>query len=175
MTARTTRRIVEEPLSGYCTQAAVSVRVAETINNGRLNFWFATEFNPIENEERSIPRRIFALLDDAAKTREPNWKSEDVAGNLLGWVDKLHDLGEDKKARVTSLITEALHKGTFRPRVYYLDNIVRTEKGGQPDEYVAWNRSLKDPRIDQIPPPPPAAHELPKVRRAPQVNLAPDR
>ena len=37
MTAKSTRRIVEEPLSGYCTQAEVSVRVAETINNGRLN------------------------------------------------------------------------------------------------------------------------------------------
>ena len=49
-------------LSGYSTQAKISLRVAELVHHGRLDLWFSREFNPIDNEPGSNPLKIFEEL-----------------------------------------------------------------------------------------------------------------
>ena len=179
MADRPKKQIMEEPLSGHSTQAEVSARVAEAINNGRLHSWFATEFNPIRNGVASNPHRIFAWLDNAAKTKKHNRKSKSVAGNLQRWVHKFRRdglIGDEEKACATRRIKEALQNGGFHPRVYYLDEFVGAEKEKQPYEYVARNRSSEeDDCIDRILPPRSIGCQTPKVQRAPRPALASNR
>ena len=40
------KEISTTPEAGYSTQADLSLRVADRINSGRIDFYFATGFNP---------------------------------------------------------------------------------------------------------------------------------
>ena len=66
------RRRFSEPISGYSTQASISLRAASIVNNGRIDVWFATEFNAVDNDDGSNPLQIFAELDTAAKAGDYN-------------------------------------------------------------------------------------------------------
>ena len=146
------------PVSGYSTQAAVSLQVADIINNGRIQFWFATEFNPLDNAATSNPLRIFAELDEAAKRRRvDSEKVQSVAANLRAWIADMERKGlidRDTQARALFAIKTAAEGGGFEPVVFYLEGIVEAVRGSEADEYWAENLSWSgNQRVRQILPP----------------------
>ena len=81
------RRRFSEPISGYSTQASISLRVASIVNNGRIDVWFATEFNAVDNDDGSNPSQIFAELDTAAKAGDYNARKVlAITDSLKAWV-----------------------------------------------------------------------------------------
>jgi hypothetical protein len=146
-----------EPVSGYSTQARLSLEVASLINNGRIRFWFATEFNPIHNESGCNPLRIFDQLDRAAKKGdEGSAKAQSVAANLRACVALWEARGlidRDTQVQAFWLIRTASDASGFRPAVFFLNGVVGAEKGGQPDEYWVGNEPIGGERSHQILPP----------------------
>jgi hypothetical protein len=53
------------PAGGSSTQAKISLDIAALINTNHINLWFASEFNPIRNQETSNPLLTFRELDFA--------------------------------------------------------------------------------------------------------------
>ncbi len=145
------------PVSGYSTQAQVSLDVAEMINDGRIRFWFATQFNPIDNEPRSRPLRIFEELDRAAKTRDvSSEKATNVADNLRAWVNRWEAdelIDRETQGRALQAIKTAFEDEGFHPRVFYLSQIVGAAKESQPDEYTVENQQIRGSQVRQILPP----------------------
>ncbi len=144
------------PVSGYSSQASISLDVARMINNGRIRFWFAGEFNPIDNQATSNPLRIFEELDTAAKRRTRNEKTAEVEAKLLVWVAKWHKDGlvdDDARAEATHVITTALETGRFRPVIFYLKSVIGAVKEAEPDEYRIENQPVDHPNVRQILPP----------------------
>ena len=154
--------------SGYSTQAAVSLQVAELINGNRLNFWFAKDFNPIENLSTSNPLWIYDQLDRACKTGRHNAKSEDVEGNLMAWVLAQRvasaplpsnvGCGEGLRKRqfigeALAAIIDALGSGGFEPRVFYLHGVTNATRESQPDEYHVTELEIASSIVHQILPP----------------------
>jgi len=148
------------PISGYSTQAKISLEVAELINNSRLRFWFATEFNPVDNDPRSNPLHIFDELDRAAKSKDDrSRKASSVADNLRAWVSiwdvkGLLPTGE-AQAEALYAIKMAFEDGGFHPRVFYLSEVVGAITEAQPDEYRVENEPFAGPlaRVLRILPP----------------------
>ncbi len=145
------------PVSGYSTQAGISLDVAELINNRRIRLWFAAEFNPIGNADTSRPLWIFEQLDRTAKTRDAeSTKARNTAAKLRAWVALWEANGfidREAQGRALQAIKTALDDGGFHPLVFHLAGIVGAMKGEEPDEYWVENQSLDDPRVRQILPP----------------------
>lgn len=149
--------IVPESLSGYSTQAKISLGVAEIINNGRIRFWFAREFNPIGNDVSSNPLRIFETLDAATKRKDRGVaKVAGIQDSLKAWVTGWEQRGlVDRRAQGEALqaIKTAFEDGGLAPRVFYLDQVVRASKEAQPDEYTIENEPVVGGSARQILPP----------------------
>ena len=149
--------ILAEPVDGYSTQAQISLDVAAIINNRRIRFYFAAEFNSIENAPTSNPLQIYDELDRAAKVEHhASWKVRTLIESLRQWVRIWENNGfidQDTRARAMHAIKTALERGACRPLVFYLSGVVGAERGSEPDEYKVENLSLDDPRVRQILPP----------------------
>lgn len=149
--------VFAEPLSGYSTQAAISLKVAAIINNRRIGFWFAHEFNPIDNDVGSNPLRIFETLDRATKRKDRSAaKVEKILDNLKAWVHGCKQQGlvdRGKQGEALQAIKTAFEDGGLAPRVFYVDRVVRAWKGSLPDEYRIENEPVVDGCARQILPP----------------------
>ena len=145
------------PVSGYSTQAQISLDVGEIINNRRVDFWFATQFNSVENPETSNPLKIFEELDRAAKNEGlASKKARTVTDNLRLWVHKWREnelITEDQQARALQAIKTSFEDGGLEPRVFYLSEVVGAVKETEPDEYRVKNQSIDTPFVRQILPP----------------------
>lgn len=145
------------PVSGYSTQAQISLDIAEIVNNSRIRFWFAGDFNPIENRPNSSPLRIFEELDRAVKNGGlGSVKARNVVDKLRVWVHDWQAKGlidEDTQARALQAIKTAFEDGGLHPRVFYLKEVFGAIRESEPDEYRVENQSTDDPRIRQILPP----------------------
>lgn len=143
-----------EPLNGYSTQARISLDVAAQINNGRIRFWLAADFNPLDNDPSSNPLRIYEQLDRAAKVRDPgSEKAANVLANLRAWVQRWHSRGlidRDTQARALFAIRSAPDDGGFRPSVFFLASVVGWNREEQPDEYTVENHPINDPSVRRI-------------------------
>ena len=148
---------VFEPLSGYSTQARISLEVASIINSGDIRFWFAREFNPIHNDSGSNPLRIFETLDGAAKRGDRSVaKVDDIQDNLKAWVngrEQRNPADRQKQGEALQAIKTAFEDGGLVPRVFYLDSVVGAWKELQPDEYRIENEPVVGGRAHQILPP----------------------
>ena len=158
-------KILFEPTSGYSTQAQVSLEVAETINNSRLRFWFASDFNPLDNDVRSNPLWIYDALDRAVKRREtPSPKALDIAAKLRRWVHEWRAQGlidPETQARALLAIKVAPDDGGFEPVVFYLAGLSGVIREDQPDEYRVENYPIYEANVRQIVPPAFAGHGRP--------------
>ncbi len=146
------------PVSGYSTQARLSLEVARIINNGRLRFWFSAHFNPLDNPPASNPLLIFAELDKAAKgAGMKSVKASSIAHNLRAWIADMARkelLDPEKQGRALFAIKTVSEWDGFQPVVFYLARIVESLRESGPDEYRAENLSWsEDPRVRQILPP----------------------
>ena len=144
-------------MSGYSTQASISLRTASIVNNGRMNVWFATEFNAIGNHDRSNPLQIFAELDTAAKAGDYNARKVlAITDSLKAWVQLWEQKGlidRLSQGRALQAIKTAFDEDGFNPRVMYLDAVEGAEKKEQPDEYLAENELIEGGKLRQILPP----------------------
>lgn len=144
------------PISGYSTQAQVSLVVAEIINNGRLRFWFAADFNPLENAPTSNPLRLYEELDRAAKKHDIHSdKTSSVGDNLRAWVHRWQADGLiDREAQAHALfaIRMALDEGGFRPVVFFLEGLMGVMREAEPDEYRVENQPIEAPNVRRIVP-----------------------
>ncbi len=158
-------RILLEPTSGYSTQAQVSVEVAEIINNSRLRFWFASDFNPLDNDMRSNPLCIYDALDRAAKRQEASSpKAADIAAKLRRWVHEWRAQGlidQETQARALLVIKIAPDDGGFEPVVFYLAGLTGVIREDQPDEYRVENYPIYEATVRQILPVAFAVHGRP--------------
>ena len=151
--------VLSVPVSGYSTQAPISLDVAAIINNRRIDFWFAAQFNSIENPESSNPLKIFEELDQAAKTvgLRSN-KARTMTDNLRLWVYKWREselITEDQQARALQAIKTSFGDGGLEPRVFHLSEVVGAVQETEPDEYRVKNQSIDAPFVRQILPPKP--------------------
>ncbi len=140
------------PASGYSTQAKISLDMAALINRGHINLWFASEFNPMRNQESSNPLLIFRELDHTGKTGVHTEKSRNLEANLYAWVDAFERLGRierDVRAAATFAVASALGRGDFLPVLLRLRKLVAVAKS-QPDEYLAENVPLDGPSVCQL-------------------------
>lgn len=144
-------------ISGYSTQAKISLRIAELVHQGRIDLWCSREFNPIHNTPSSSPLRIYYRLDCASKRHAPNRKTTSVERNLVRWVRETENRGEiDRATMIQALqaIKSALESGEYSPVVLYLKDIEYPEPMGEPDEFLARGQSLHETRnVWQILPP----------------------
>lgn len=138
---------------GYSTQARLSLEIARLVNAGRINLWFASEFNATENAATSNPYWIYGELDTAAKTGYRNEKTSNLQANLLRWVQHLGEAGmiEDHEAQVnaTVLILHALQGNGFRPVVLGITG-VEAEKREEPDEFLAHSVRIEGGPAQQV-------------------------
>ena len=143
--------------SGYSTQAKISLEVAALINNGRIRFWFAREFNPIGNDVSSNPLRIFETLDAATKRKDRGVaKAGQIQDSLKAWVARWEQRGlvnRREQGEALHAIKTAFENGGLAPRVFYLDQVVGASKEAQPDEYTIENEPVVDGGARQILPP----------------------
>ena len=150
-------KVLAEPLSGYSTQAVISLEVASIINTGRIRFWFAREFNPIDNDVGSNPLRIFETLDTATKRGDRSAaKVEEILDNLKAWVHGWEQQGlvdRRRQGEALQAIKTAFEDGGLAPRVFYVDRVVGAWKESLPDEYRIENEPIVDGCACQILPP----------------------
>jgi hypothetical protein len=143
--------------SGYSTQAAISLEIASIINNGRIAFWFSTEFNPIHNSPASNPLKIFEELDRSAKTQEYyTGKAASVAANLRWWVHMFTMKGliyHGERARALYAIKVAQQTHGFFPRVFYLKDVRGATLREQPDEFSVENEPATGGAARRVVPP----------------------
>jgi len=125
------------------------------INNRRIRFWFATDFNPLENDPSSRPLCIYEQLDRASKNQDPDSsKARSIADNLRVWIERwaADDLiDDDAHARALFAVRLAAVDGGFRPVVFFLaglHGVVIREQ--QPDEYRVENQPLEAPNVHRI-------------------------
>ena len=148
---------VSKSINGYSTQASISLRVASIVNNGRIDVWFATEFNAVDNDDRSNPLQIFAELDRAANVRDYDARKVlAITDSLKAWVQLWEQKGlTDRLSQGLALqaIKTAFDEDGFKPRVMYLDAVEGAEKKEQPDEYRVENELIEGRKLRQILPP----------------------
>ncbi|MBI3694072.1 MAG: hypothetical protein HY238_04430 [Acidobacteria bacterium] len=141
-------------VSGYSTQAQVSLDIAEIINNRRIRFWFAAEFNPIENDPTSRPLCLYEQLDRAFKNQDPDSaKACSIADNLRVWIQRWAADGlidADAQARALFGVRTAAADGGFRPVVFFLAGLNGVIREEQPDEYRVENQPLDAPNVHRI-------------------------
>ena len=144
-------------LSGFSTQARISLRIAKLIHHDQINLWFSQEFNPILNDIGSNPLKIFEELDTVSKKRERIGKARSVERNLIKWVRDMSRQGDiDDAALITATgaIRGALESGGYGPVVLHLREIESAEEMGEPDEFRIAGQNLSDGRrVKQILPP----------------------
>lgn len=139
-----------QPLSGYSTQARISLEVADLINNGRIHFWFATSINPPDNDLASNPLEIFAQLErivDRGKRPEDFDKVQSLLGRLRYWALSALDANPDRVRQAMMLIRE-VEDGQLellQPKMLELRNITPDSYQGR-DEYIAKNQPWKEHR-----------------------------
>ena len=146
-----------EPISGYSSQAQISLDIASTINHGRLRIWFASQFNAIENPERSNPLRIFEELDRANKSHSDAGKPSSTRVELEAWITKWYGenkIGDQAYGKAIDILGEALLKGRYEPVVLYLDGVDGAEKMQFADEYLLPDARLGEAGVRQLLPPP---------------------
>ena len=136
--------------AGYSTQATLSLRIADIINNGRIHFYFATALNPTHNSPAANPLDIFAKLDRLGRgSRQPAdlKKVETVGRALRAWAHQWF-----REGRITdNKLAEALHEiktldttSALTPIVFRLSGIVAAQIGAEPDEFIAPNEVWGD-------------------------------
>ncbi len=140
------------------------------INDGRIDLWLASEFNPIGNVDTSNPYWIFGQLEQAAKKTYHNEKTKDLQANLLRWVQYRHEKGmldNTRRAEATARILDPFQDDGVRPVVFAVMEM-DAERREQPDEYRAADVCQSDTRVRQIlpwqdkqTPEPPAAFGAP--------------
>ncbi len=151
------RRRFSEPISGYSTQASISLRVASIVNSGRIDLWFATEFNAVDNNDASNPLQIFVALDTAAKAGDYDARKVlAITHSLKAWVQLWEQKGlvdRLSQGRALQAIKTAFDEDGFKPRVMYLDVVDGVKKREQPDEYLVENELIERGKLRQILPP----------------------
>lgn len=136
-----------QPLSGYSTQARVSLKVADLINNGRLRLWFATAMNPPDNDLSSNPLEIFAQLERAAdrgKRRDDFAKIQSLLANLRYWALTADAEG----AREAMMLIREVEDGRaelLQPVMLELRNTT-PDRHVVGDEYIVENQPWKQHR-----------------------------
>jgi len=144
------------PRGGYSAQARLSVDIAERINNGRINLWFAQRLNPPQNRLTSNPLEIFAGLGRYAgrgALEVDREKVRNLRANLAHWVLLWRRRGLiDDRVRNAALarIKEAGReegRSLFTPSVLRLSEIIGAEPRSEPDEFLATDVSLSDRAI----------------------------
>lgn len=144
-------------LSGFSTQARISLGIAKLIHQDHINLWFSQEFNPILNDIGSNPLKIFEELDSASKRRERIGKVRSVERNLIKWARDMSRQGDIDDAvliAATGAIRSALESGGFAPVVLHLREIESAEEMGELDEFRITGQNLTDSRrVKQILPP----------------------
>jgi hypothetical protein len=133
-------------LSGYSTQAKISLRVAELVHHSRIDLWFSREFNPIDNEPGSNPLKIFEELDRASKEGARGAKTRSARKNLVKRVPDLAGRGEIEDSiltQATAAVGAALESAAYGPAVPRLKPIDCAARRAEPGEYRASGRSLR--------------------------------
>ncbi|MDA1313738.1 MAG: hypothetical protein O2968_10420 [Acidobacteria bacterium] len=131
--------------AGYSTQAALSLQIADKINNGRIQLYFATELNPAQNTVAANPLEIFAKLDRLSRGGRQALdltKAETIRRALRAWAQKWF-----REGRISEqTLAETLHGiktpdsvSAFAPIVFRLSGIVAADIGAEPDEFIACN------------------------------------
>lgn len=147
------RGVVHTPVSGYSTQSTLALTVARTIGDSRLNLWFATRFQALENPPTSSPLWIFSELDRADAEGVHNWKSRDLLANLLDWVHRVASAEPSLRPgcfELLDLLTQAVSRGDAgHALVLHLDGVRGALKMKQEDEYLLPDFDINDPRLTQ--------------------------
>ncbi|MBI1357916.1 MAG: hypothetical protein GC160_26560 [Acidobacteria bacterium] len=136
------------PLSGYSTQAQLSLRVADLINNGRIRFWFATSINPPDNELSSNPLEIFAQLERVArrgKRAEDYEKISSLTARLRSWILIGFDEGAEAAAEALGVVDMACagEVKLFQPVMMELRDVFPSWHVVD-DEYIVENEPIKN-------------------------------
>ncbi len=139
-----------QPLSGYSTQARISLLVANLINNGRLRLWFATAMNPPDNDLASNPLEIFAQLErivDRGKRPEDFDKVQSLLGSLRAWALSDRHANPNRVGQALMLIrgVEDGQLELLQPKMLELRNITPDRHMGG-DEYIAENQLWREQR-----------------------------
>lgn len=138
------------PLSGYSTQARISLMAADLINNGRIRLWFATSPNPPDNDLSSNPLAIFAQLErvaDKGKRAQDYGKVQVLLGHLRAWILGCLAADGDGAKQALDLIRE-VEDGRLellQPIMLELRNTV-PDQHIVGDEYIVENQAWKDQR-----------------------------
>ena len=138
--------------AGYSTQAALSLHVADSINNGRIRLYFATELNPVHNSPVANPLEIFAKLDRLARGSRQAFdlrKAETVRRALRSWVHLWFREGRIAERTFAEALFEIKTLDAtqaFAPTLLRLGGIVGASIGGEPDEFIAQNEVWRDHR-----------------------------
>ena len=132
----------------------LSLQISDSINNGRIDLYFATELNPVHNPASANPLDIFAKLDRVSRggRRQEDWdKAETIKAALANWAHQAHEKGlipdETTLALTLHDIMTASPARSFEPVLLRLTGVVLAESNSEWDECVVrgedWHRQRR--------------------------------